>query len=132
LDQALETALRSVPDCVVAGYVDLRTGVLLGVKTAESHPQEALDLVSATAAGLFQDPNLSAVESWVLNSDGGDSADSTSIQEFVVMSDQLLHMFTRCKSNHDHVAVFVMRKSANIGMALTRSRKAATALDDAV
>jgi predicted regulator of Ras-like GTPase activity (Roadblock/LC7/MglB family) len=129
LDQALDDALNSVPECLVVGYLNLTTGVLVGVRTASNHPQEALDLVSTVAAGLFDDANLSAVERWMVAGQDTDEGGDAGVQELVVMSDRFLHLFTRCKANRDHAAVFVARKSANIGLAITRSRKAANALD---
>lgn len=54
LDSALNKAQASVPECVAVGYVDMSTGMLLGVKTVDSHPQEVLDLVAAATADLFQ------------------------------------------------------------------------------
>ena len=39
-----------------------------------------------------------------------------------LFSDNLLHVFMRCKRFQDHVVVAVCRKSANIGMVLAKSR----------
>ena len=40
----------------------------------------------------------------------------------IIFSDNLLHVFLRGNKNTDHIAVFVARRSANIGMMLTKSR----------
>ena len=50
-------------------------------------------------------------------------------QEIVVFSENLLHMFVRCKKNINHVLVFVTRKSANVGMVIAKSRIAVTSVD---
>ena len=42
----------------------------------------------------------------------------------IVNSDNLLHIFMRGKKYSSHVTVFVCRKSANLGMALTKARLA--------
>ena len=47
LDSALSKAQQDVPECVAVGYVDMSTGMLLGVRTLDSHPTEVLDLVAA-------------------------------------------------------------------------------------
>jgi hypothetical protein len=125
LEQALDDAVRSVPDCLIAGYVDLPTGVLLGVKTMGKHPQEALDLISSTVADLFGQADLSAVENWLLDGQEEATPGANACQEFVVMSDELLHMYTRCKDNDEHAVVLIARKSANVGMLISKSRKAA-------
>jgi hypothetical protein len=63
LDQALADVIKNVPECLAAGWVDMSTGMLLGVKTVDSHPQEILDMVAAATGDLFQGSNVSAIES---------------------------------------------------------------------
>lgn len=125
LDKSLQDAMNQIPECLAAGYVDLDTGMLLGVKTVDSHPQEVLDLVSAATSDLFQGSNVSAIEGMFKRSRGLKSGDTAHyFQEIVVFSDNLLHMFLRCKTHGNHVVVFVTRKSANIGMVIAKSRMA--------
>ena len=45
-------------------------------------------------------------------------------QEIIVNSDNLIHIFMRSKKNVEYIAVFVCRKTANLGMALTKARLA--------
>jgi hypothetical protein len=125
LDKSLQEAMNQIPECVAAGYVDLDTGMLLGVKTVDSHPQEVLDLVSAATADLFQGANVTAIEG-MFNRSRGLKSDAVShyFKEIVVFSDNLLHMFLRCKTHTNHVVVIVTRKSANIGMVIAKSRMA--------
>ena len=122
LDAALAKAQTQIPDCVAAGYVDMSTGMLLGVKTVDSHPQEVLDLVSAATADLFQGQNVTAIEKLFRKSRGHGEDGSHYFKEIIVFSENLLHIFLRSKRNTDQAAVFVSRASANIGMALTKSR----------
>jgi hypothetical protein len=133
LDRSLQLAMNQVPECVAAGYVDMTTGMLLSVKTVDSHPQEVLDLVSAATADLFQGSNVTAIENMFKRSRGIKSADGQHyFQEIVVFSDNLLHMFIRCKKNSNHVLVFVTRKSANVGMVIAKSRIALSSVDGAL
>lgn len=122
LDKALNTAVAAVPECVAAGYVDMTTGMLLGVKTVDSHPTEVLELVSAATADLFQGTNVQMIENLFKKSRGVKQDDHHYFQEMVILSDNLIHVFSRCKGNEDHVVVFVCRKSANMGMALAKVR----------
>ena len=62
LDAELSKVQGSVPECVAVGFVDMTTGMLLGVKTVDSHPQEVLDLVAAATGEIFQGTNVSAIE----------------------------------------------------------------------
>jgi len=62
LEQELQNAISSIPECVAAGYVDLSTGMLLGIKTVDSHPAEVLELLAAATADMFQGTNVVTIE----------------------------------------------------------------------
>jgi hypothetical protein len=133
LDRALQLAMSQVPECVAAGYVDMATGMLLSVKTVDSHPQEFLDMLSAATADLFQGANVTAIENMFKRARGVREADGTHyFQEIVVFSENLLHMFLRLKKNNNHVLVFVCRKSANVGMVIAKSRIAVGSVDGSI
>lgn len=133
LDAAIQQATTQVPECVAAGYVDMSTGMLLGVKTVDSHPQQVLDLVAAATSDLFQGSNVVAIEQ-LFDQSRGMSRDQTHhyFQEIVVFSDNLLHVFLRGKKYTDHAVTFVCRKNANVGMVLTKARMALGGLEDAL
>ena len=114
--------MAAVPECVAVGDVDMSTGMLLGVKTTDSHPQEVLDLVSVATADLFQGSNVVAIETMFRKARGLSDDGKHYFQEIVVFSENLLHVFLRCKVITDHAVVVVCRKSANIGMVLAKSR----------
>jgi hypothetical protein len=124
LDDALQKAITSVPECVAGGYVDLSSGMLLGIKTVDSHPQEVLELLAAATSDLFQGSNVITIENMFKKSRGLPMDDYHYFQEMIVNSDNLIHVFIRGKSNQDHVVTFVCRKSANLGMVLTKARGA--------
>jgi hypothetical protein len=122
LDTAIARAQATVPECVAVGYVDMSTGMLLGVKTIDSHPQAVLDLVAAATADLFQGPSVTAVESMFRKSRGHAEDGAHYFKEIIVFSDNLIHVFLRGKKHRSQVTVFVCRGSANIGMVLSKSR----------
>lgn len=122
LDQALATIVSGTPECVAAGYVDMVSGMLLGAKTVDSHPQEVLDLVSAATADLFQGSNVTAIEKLFRKSRGQKEDGAHYFHEILVMSENLLHVFLRGKKHREHAIIVVCRKSANIGMVLTKVR----------
>ena len=62
LDEALAKAITGIPECLAGGYVDIGSGLLLGIRTVDSHPSAVIDLVAAATADLFQGPNVTAVE----------------------------------------------------------------------
>lgn len=63
IDQVVLEAVKTVPKCVAASVIDLDSGMLLSVKTTESHPQEVLDFVSAATKEMFEGENVTVVES---------------------------------------------------------------------
>jgi hypothetical protein len=124
LDDSLQKALSLIPECLAAGYVDLTTGMLLGIETIDSHPQEVLDFLAAATSDLFQGPNVTAIEK-VFKKVRGKEADAQHyFQEIIVMSENLVHVFLRSRKNSDQVAAFVCRKAVNLGMAVTKARMA--------
>ncbi len=132
LDASIQSAISSIPECVAGGYVDMSTGMLIGVKTVESHPQEILDFVAAATADLFQGKNVVTIEKMFKKNRGLDDDGHHYFQEILVFSDNLLHIFQRCKNNPDHAVVWVCNKSANIGMALTKARMSLDSVEKAL
>ena len=132
LDAQLNESIKSVPECLAAGYVDIGTGMLLSVKTVDSHPGEVLDLLAAATADLFQGPNVVAIEDIFKKARGTEGTDTHYFQEMLVMSDNMVHIFVRGKTYQDHIITFVCRKSVNIGMALTKARMEVPKLEAAL
>jgi hypothetical protein len=124
LDKAIQAAASGIPECVACGYVDMSTGMLLAVKTVDSHPPEVLDLVAAATADLFQGATVTAIEKLFRKARGLNDDGHHYFQEIVVMSDNLLHIFLRGKKHKNNATVFVCRATANIGMALSKARLA--------
>jgi hypothetical protein len=122
LDGALQTAISTVPECVAAGYVDLSTGMLLGIKTVDSHPQEVLELLAAATSDMFQGSNVTTIEKMFKKTRGLKDDGHHYFNEMVVNSDNLIHVFLRGQKNEEHVLGLVCRKSANLGMVLTKAR----------
>jgi hypothetical protein len=130
VELALQKAITVIPECVAAGYVDLSTGMLLGIKTVDSHPQEVMDILAAATADLFQGPNVITIESLFKKARGVEDGRHY-FQEIIVNSDNLVHIFIRSKDNEEHVSCFVCRKSTNLGMAVTKSRQSVVFIQEA-
>jgi hypothetical protein len=128
IDDTLQQTIGTIPECLAGGVVDLATGMLIGIKTVDSHPQEVMDFLAAATADLFQGANVVSIENTFKKSRGKQGDNRHYFQEMIVMSDNLLHVFLRAKDNQDIVACFVCRKTANLGMALTKSRAAMPAI----
>lgn len=131
LDNMLQKAVTSIPDCIAAGYVDLESGMLLGIKSVDSQPQEVVELLAAATADLFQGPNVQAIEKLFRRARGLQEDGKHYFQEVIVNSDNLVHVFLRGK-RQQQVATFVCRKGANLGMVLTKARMAMPELEAAL
>lgn len=131
LEAALAAAQSQMPECVASGYVDMSTGMLLGVRTVDSHPREVLDLVAAATADLFQGSTVTAIEKLFKKARGVNDQQHY-FEEILVMSHNLLHVFMRSKKYPEHALVFVCRKSANIGMAIAKARLSLANVEAAV
>ncbi len=119
--KAVQDAQASVPECVAVGVVDIDSGLLLDIKTVDSHPSEVLDLVAAATGDLFAGPNVTAIEN-SFKKIRGVTSDDRYFQEIIVNSTNLIHVFARMKKKQSQVVVFVCRNSANIGMVLSKAR----------
>lgn len=132
LDKALQTTMATIPECLASGYVDMETGMLLGVHTADSHPQEVLDTLAAATADLFQGSSVTHIEALFKKSRGTEKDEQHYFKEMFIFSENLLHVFMRSKQFEDHVVCYVCRKNANPGMVLTKARMAMEVVSKAV
>lgn len=130
LDNVLQKAITTIPDCVASGYVDLGSGMLLSIKTVDSHPREVLDLLAAATSDLFQGPNVQTIEQMFRKARGVPESNQHYFKEIIVNSDNLIHVFLRSR-REEQVACFVCRKGANLGMVLTKARMVMPELDAA-
>lgn len=124
LDTALLTTQKTVPECLSVGLVDMKTGMLLGVKTVGTYPQEVLDLVAAATGDLFQGSNVVMIEQLFKKHRGVKDDGHHYFQEVIVLSDNLIHVYLRGKRNEDVVLVTVSRITANLGMVIAKTRAA--------
>lgn len=131
LDDALQRAMTSVPDCLAAGFVDLDSGMVLSIKTVDSHPSEVFDFLAAATTDLFQGPNVVAIEGIFKKARGlPANTEQHYFQEIIVNSENLIHVFIRGK-RQQQVICYVCRKGANLGMVLTKARAGMPAVEQA-
>jgi polyribonucleotide nucleotidyltransferase len=125
VDTILQASMREIPKAVAVGVVDMTTGMLLGVKTIDSHPQEVLDLVAAGTKDLFEGENVTMIERLFKRVRGVDTVDHY-FREIIVTSTNLVHVFCRLKANQEVVLCVVTRLDVNLGLALTKTRSIAS------
>jgi hypothetical protein len=124
--------MQSVPECIAAAYVDMSTGLLLSVTAVGSYDRSHFEFVAAKTADIFQGPSIVAIEKMWKQYRKQPLDDRHFFQEMMIVSENMLHMFIRCKRNNDHAVVFITRKDANIGMVIAKSRASIPQLEAAV
>ena len=122
VEETVKAAVDNVPKCVAAGIVDLASGMLLGVRTVDSHPQQVLDLVSAATKELFEGEMVVSIEDIFKRERGVTSAEHY-FQELIFASTNLWHYFGRLKTNPSVILVVVCRGDVNVGMFLMKCRE---------
>jgi hypothetical protein len=120
-DSMVSEALATVPKAVAAGIVDMGTGMLLAVKTTDSHPQDVLDMLAAATKDLFEGDTVMSIED-TFKKIRSDSTPSHYFKEIIVNSENLIHIFARVKSDPSIILAVVTRIDANLGMVMTKAR----------
>ncbi|WP_170525931.1 hypothetical protein [Ruegeria arenilitoris] len=120
IDAALTTAMETIPDCIAAGYVDMETGMLLGMSATGTEDGAALETLAIAVANLFQGRGVQAFEA-LLASTGLQDPENPGFGEISVFSNDRLHIFMRTRAYPEHVVCYICRDSANIGLTLTKS-----------
>ncbi|WP_313642694.1 hypothetical protein [Stenotrophomonas sp.] len=133
LDSVIQQSITSIPECLAAGYVDISSGMLLAMRTVDSHPREVMDLLAAATADLYDGANVRMIEQLFRRSRGLPEGEGAHyFQEIIVNSENLIHVFMRGKIYPNHIMTFVCRRTANLGMALTKARLAMPQIEAAV
>lgn len=86
-DDAVAKAVSSIPECLAGGVVDMDSGMLVGVKTVDSHPQEVLDMLAAATQDLFQGQNVVMIEDTFKKARGLELDDYHYFKEIIVNSE---------------------------------------------
>lgn len=118
----IKESIAQVPKAVAAGLIDMGSGMLLGIKTVESHPQEVIDILAPATKELFEGDMVSAIEGLFKKARGVDS-DEHYFQEILVSSTNLWHYFGRMRANAETVLAVVCRADVNLGMMLMKCRQ---------
>jgi len=121
VDTIVTKCISSVPKALAAGVVDMNTGMLLAIKTVESHPQAVMDLVAAGTKELFEGEIAQEIEN-SFKKIRGDSSSEHYFTEMLINSKNLIHFFGRVKSSPDTIMVVITRAEANLGLVVTKCR----------
>lgn len=121
-DSLVRDALANVPKAVAAGVVDMASGMMLAIKTVDSHPQAVLDILAPATRELFEGEMVTAIETIFKKARGVDSK-AHYFQEILVSSTNLWHFFGRIKSSPASVLTVVARGDVNLGLFVVKCRE---------
>jgi hypothetical protein len=114
--------MDEVPKAVAAGVVDMASGMMLAIKTVQSHPQAVLDVLAPATKEIFEGDMVLHIENLFKQSRGVEN-DERYFQEILISSSHLWHYFGRIKANPQQVLVVVTRADVNMGMLLVKARQ---------
>lgn len=120
--------MNNVPDCIATGWVDMNTGMLLGVKTVDGHCHEALDPAAAASAEVVHGSNAAAISQVFAMARDTASAEQY-FRELTARSQSVVHVFACGKNKRHQMLVVVTPVSANLGTVITRTRAALSTLE---
>lgn len=117
--------ITEVPRALAAGVVDMATGRLLAVETAQGHPQHGLESAATATAELFEGQDVRTIEqTW--QGMRGAAARERYFEEIVVVSSQRIRIFARLAREEPTALVVVCRIDVDLGLALVKTRAVAT------
>jgi hypothetical protein len=133
LEHTFQTIVHSVPECLAAGYVDITTGALLEMHTADPRSAQGMELFAGATSQLFGGGNFVLIDSLFRRARGASREGGQHyFNEMIVNSEDLVHIFLRVKSAPHFVVCFIVRKSANLGTALARARSSLSGIESAL
>ncbi|MCH9651795.1 MAG: hypothetical protein K0U98_26440 [Deltaproteobacteria bacterium] len=127
-DEAIKQAMAEIPKAVAAGVVDLASGMMLSIKTVDSHPQEVLDLLGPATQEMFEGAMVDKIETLFKKARGVES-DEHYFQEILISSTHLWHYFGRMKKMPQAVLTVVARGDVTLGVLVTKARQITETLE---
>jgi hypothetical protein len=132
LHATLQQSLKTVPDGVAAGYVDLNTGTLLGIFAAEGRPQEFLNVMASAVTELFEAPLFKMIDKiWSGQLTEEDLA-KDGFGEILLFGKEYTTLLKRCQKHDRHAVIYVSRQQTPPGILLMEVRKSLPAVEESV
>ncbi len=120
----INSIINDVPKTVAAGLVDIETGRLLGIKTVNKPPKEVMTMLTSATRDIFEGSNVTSIEA-IFKKARGDSSDDHYFKEIMVISTNLIHVFSRLKSRPSLVIISVCQDNANMGLVVVKMHEIA-------
>jgi hypothetical protein len=132
LQTTLEQSLKTVPDGVAAGYVDLTTGALLSIFAPEQKPQEFLNAMASAVTELFEAPLFKMIDKIWSDDLTEEDLNKDGFGEILLFGKDYTTLLKRCQKHERHAVIYVSRKETPPGILLMEVRKSLPAVEESV
>jgi hypothetical protein len=132
LHTTLEQSLKTVPDGVAAGYVDLTTGALLSISAADQKPQEFLNAMASAVTELFEAPLFKMIDKIWSEQLTADDLSKEGFGEILLFGKDYTTLLKRCEKHQQHAVIYVSRKETPPGILLMEVRKSLPVVEESV
>lgn len=122
LNDALNNSLNEVPNGVASGYIDLKTGSLLGVSAIENKPQEILNVIATAVTELFESPLFKIFDNIWSENLSTDDFEHDKFSEILFLGSEYITLLKRCNKNPQHAVMYVAQKTTPPGVLIMQVR----------
>jgi len=129
LDNALAALRNTFPECLAAGLVDVTRREVLHIATVDQKWRAPAEIAAAAAGDLFERESA-AIPRPLLRSKGDREGDELRlVNEIIVLSRDLVHIFQRSKRDVGMVLVTSCRATPNLGIVIAGARRLLSSVD---
>jgi len=122
LSAQLYKSIRSMPNCIAGGYIDLENDEMVSMLSVDTQSEEVLERLVGITRDLFQGPNVLMIEDIFKKRRDINDDSLHYFKEIVVMNEGLAHVFLRGQSYKGHAVTFVSRGETNVVLSLVKAR----------
>jgi hypothetical protein len=131
VQSALDSLIDTVPDCILAGYLDLEIGMMIGTAGPMSFSGDVVDNLTAAVVNLFESSHSIGIENAFRQATGREHDLEPYFRELVVVTSGLVHAFVRASGTENRILCFVSKASAGPARVLEAARSAARRMEEA-
>lgn len=131
LDESLQNAMSSVPNCIAIGAVDLTSGTLLALQADEERPQEMLNVMTSTVTELFEAPLLQAF-SEIYSPDAEEKAKGKQFNELLLLNDHHNYLLLRGRERRQLAVIIIATKETPVGLLMMKGMAVLPSIEQAI
>ncbi len=131
LKSQLYKSIRSMPNCIAGGYIDLERDELVAMLAVEDYPRNQLERMVGITEDLFQGENVVMIEEIFKKARAKADKQYHLFQEIVVTANDLNYIFLRASTNSNHIISFITTTPDKLVLLLTKAHAEVVKLEAA-